>query len=133
MATAKATAIQLAMFLGPEWLNVPLADEEPETVAELVNPLGATLRIYSDRYGVKGKIEIHGCSPPNDCGLHITDRKGITTSISVSATKDPAKIARDIRSRLLPEYLKAYNDLLERITAIKRQDSAALVVARRLN
>ena len=134
MATARELAKPLAMFLGPEWRVEPLAEGEPETSAVLklddgtIDHCGVALVLYSDRYGAKGKIEIHGRSPANDCGVHITDRKQVTTSINVSATKDPAKIARDIQARLLPEYLPAFADCVERIRKMKTENANAQAV-----
>jgi hypothetical protein len=83
-------------------------------------------------------LTIHGITPRNERGEWIEwrtyeERKsGLTTSISVTPTKAPARIAGDITRRLLPLYEQALHIVETRIKADTEYETKRQGVAARL-
>jgi hypothetical protein len=94
---------QVAALL--QWSYVsPHEDQRDDVWAKITNDTGASLAFYLSG----GRIEITGCFPP-----HYSPH-GKEHSISVAHSKEPIAIAADIKRRLLPAYLPAMFEALQR-------------------
>jgi len=80
----------------------------------IINSDGARVMFMGNGYGQHNRIELIGSFPRN-CYPMYSDEKKFKTKITVSVTKKSELIARDITNRLLPEYLKIYEIIMERI------------------
>jgi hypothetical protein len=60
------------------------------------------------------------------------DLKGVTTSITVSADKPAAQVARDIANRILPSYLPLHKELQRRIAVHFQSVTDSRAIAERL-
>ena len=94
---------QVAGIMGWEYV-APHEDQRDDTWAKITNATGAALAFYLSG----GRIEITGCFPQNYSPYNQKH------SISVGQGKAPAAIAVDIKRRLLPTYLPAIFEALQR-------------------
>lgn len=105
------TARAIAVALGDGWdAKNGYADDGRD--AFLFRASGELIHLTRDGYRQSGRIEIMGTGEPelSDHWPHDRARQGRRRhQITVSTTKTPDQIARDISRRLLPEYLAAFD------------------------
>jgi len=137
-STLDALAPQIAAGLEPagQWTAGPgqAAFSHHNAQAILAGPDGAELDLSID-YGrttfTGMRLTIRG--EFNGLHTHMAwSDKDLTREITVSPDKPPARIARDISSRLLPDYLAAMGRARERKAAHDAEAAAVLVVSRML-
>lgn len=113
----------IGLMLG--WQYKQPAPNESQRWATLVGPDGASISV-SQVWNQKGRLQISCHFPGGNWGA---EKRPI---ISVSISKRPEDIARDIERRLLPAYLPLYQKAVERLRAEEEREAADLALAARL-
>lgn len=97
--------------------------KELEHLGEIRHADGRCVNINNSWYSNKGRLNISGDYPkdregrysgPRDWGVIAYNETG--PSITVNASRAPEAIAKDIKSRFLPEYTRLFNLCLEKRT-----------------
>lgn len=121
----------VAALLGA-YTSEPWAWQEPEEPA-LWNPSGSLVgpddkRIHAvlDGYRKEGRISISGTYPRDKAGRYYGGMQAQRAAITVAKDKCEGKIAREIKSRLLPTYLAELAKIRARIK--KSDDHDALLL-----
>ena len=104
---------EVAELLGMTWED---REESWDNRGVFSNPndLDKKLALSNDGYRAKGRIEISGLYPLDGQGKHFPQH-GYKLEITVAETKTAEEIARDIRRRVLPAYLKNLAIIKEQI------------------
>ncbi len=89
----------------------------PERHRALLTHADLDICINAGEYRKADRLAIHGCFPRSEDGYYYGPRNG-NHSITVSDTKTPTQIVKDIERRLMPDYLiaieKAVQDVKDR-------------------
>jgi hypothetical protein len=128
----------IASAMGEDWACVisPTASEERNIHIVRCNPdFGFMVwRVWNDRT----KLHIHCLWPKTRKGVteapyRAYGHTGAWFEIFVSANKTPDKIAADITRRLLPDYLKAYQEITARLADWDAREDRQLEFFERLS
>jgi hypothetical protein len=117
---------EIARELGSEWSVLRKEDQQPVLILTAEPAVYLWFRVES--HGAKpGRLAIHG--NVWDTGEKISIDRAAVTSISVAADAAPARIAAEIKRRLLPSYVPARRAQLAesaRQSRIKKADEAQI-------
>ena len=121
----------VAALLGA-YTSEPWAWQEPDEPAlwnpsgELVGPDDKEIHATLDGYRKQGRIALSGTYPRDKAGRYYGGMQNQRAAITVAADKCEGKIAREIKSRLLPTYLAELAKIRARIK--KSDDHDALLL-----
>ena len=121
----------VAALLGA-YTSEPWAWQEPEEPAlwnpsgSLVGPDDKEIHATLDGYRKQGRIALSGTYPRDKAGRYYGGMQNQRAAITVAADKCEGKIAREIKSRLLPTYLAELAKIRARIK--KSDDHDALLL-----
>lgn len=121
----------VAALLGA-YTSEPWAWQEPEEPAlwnpsgSLVGPDDKEIHATLDGYRKQGRIALSGTYPRDKAGRYYGGMQNQRAAITVAADKREGKIAREIKSRLLPTYLAELAKIRARIK--KSDDHDALLL-----
>jgi hypothetical protein len=103
-----------------------------DSLQVLVGPDGAKLDLHYDKR--HSRLSIGGVYPFDGNSVYPWNDKDRPTDITVSASRQPSVIAREVERRFLPAYLAAYRKGLEQFTKAKAhkqsKEELALKLAR---
>lgn len=105
MTSPRVLVEQVALYLGPPWKFNSLGEASPWRF-EIIDGTGKTLFLRPD----KKRLIISGHFPADKTCADHRDYKKITVSLN----RSPKDIAGDISRRLIPHYLKAFDQAAER-------------------
>lgn len=121
----------VAALLGA-YTSEPWAWQEPEEPAlwnpsgELVGPDDKEIHATLDGYRKQGRIALSGTYPRDKAGRYYGGMQNQRAAITVAADKCEGKIAREIKSRLLPTYLAELAKIRARIKQSDDHDALLL-------
>ncbi len=123
--TFQATMEKVAGCMVWIWNNLDRDNEPMKDHGYLLGPNEARIHVHFDTWHKRISIS---SSYPNG-----HDTYGIeSVSITVSPTKEPAKIAKDIQSRLLPEYLVQLQKAKDQIKAHNEYEANRTAMMQRI-
>lgn len=118
----------VAALLGA-YTSEPWSWKEPEEKAfwnpcgDLVGPDDKTIHATMDGHRNQGRISLSGSYPRDKAGRYYGGMQNQRAAITVAADKCEGKIAREIKSRLLPTYLAELAKIQERIKQSEDYDN----------
>lgn len=121
----------VAALLGA-YTSEPWAWQEPEEPAlwnpsgSLVGPDDKEIHAVLDRHKAEGRISLSGTYPRDKAGRYYGGMQNQRAAITVAADKCEGKIAREIKSRLLPTYLAELAKIRARIKQSDDHDALLL-------
>jgi len=121
----------VAALLGA-YTSEPWAWQEPEEPAlwnpsgSLVGPDDKEIHATLDGYRKQGRIALSGTYPRDKAGRYYGGMQNQRAAITVAADKCEGKIAREIKSRLLPTYLAELAKIRARIKQSDDHDALLL-------
>lgn len=121
----------VAALLGA-YTSEPWAWQEPDEPAlwnpsgELVGPDDKEIHATLDGYRKQGRIALSGTYPRDKAGRYYGGMQNQRAAITVAADKCEGKIAREIKSRLLPTYLAELAKIRARIKQSDDHDALLL-------
>ncbi|MGW4240952.1 hypothetical protein [Nocardia sp. NPDC004722] len=100
---------RIAGYLGDEWVGGPghLADGGDARIAR-ADGAQIWLRLYQAGRGRNQQTRIRLVPTFGECGSFVPNIDAGRAAITITVSKSDEQIARDIRKRLLPAYLAAY-------------------------
>jgi hypothetical protein len=107
--TAEPLVDAIAEALGPGYRPVknPLSDHAPR-FAKIATSEGAVFNIEATCYGRRDHFRVSGDYPRSPLHGQLVYNSDGAPTIRVSIHKKPAQIARDIKRRFLPDFLKVW-------------------------